>query len=132
MSRLRSTAINLETGVIHIEPEVSKVRMKRLITIQPNLRAWLQAYPLNRYSLIPKNMTALHRAIFKEFELSHDILRHTYISMFVGKFRSIAEAALQAGNSEEIIRRHYLDLKSTNEAESFFGIYPRMMHLYKT
>ena len=132
MSRLRPTAINLETGVIHIEPEVSKVRMKRLITIQPNLKAWLQAYPLNRHSLIPKNMTALHRAIFKEFELSHDILRHTYISMFVGKFRSIAEAALQAGNSEEIIRRHYLDLKSPNEAELFFSIYPRMMQLYKT
>jgi hypothetical protein len=61
----------------------------------------------------------------KQFNLTHDVLRHTYISMFVGKFRSIGEAAIQAGNSESIIRRHYLDLKSKEEAEAFFGIQPK-------
>ena len=45
--------------------------------------------------------------------------------MFVAKFRSIGEAAIQAGNSESIIRRHYLDLKTTKEAEDFFGILPK-------
>jgi hypothetical protein len=45
--------------------------------------------------------------------------------MFVAKFRSIGEAAIQAGNSEGIIRKHYLDLKTTTEAENFFGILPR-------
>ena len=35
------------------------------------------------------------------------------------------EAALQAGNSESIIRKHYLDLKTTEEAEEFFGILPQ-------
>ena len=52
-------------------------------------------------------------------------MRHTFISMFVAKFRSICEAAIQAGNSEGIIRRHYLDLKSPEEAAEFFGILPR-------
>ena len=51
-------------------------------------------------------------------------MRHTFISMFVAKFRSMGEAALQAGNSEGIIRRHYLDLKTLEEAEGFFGILP--------
>jgi len=40
------------------------------------------------------------------FHLTHDVPRHTFISMFVAKFRSIGEAAIQAGNSESIIRRH--------------------------
>ena len=44
--------------------------------------------------------------------------------MFVAKFRSMGEAALQAGNSESIIRKHYLDLKSPAEADQFFGIMP--------
>jgi hypothetical protein len=35
-------------------------------------------------------------------------MRHTFISMFVGKFRSMGEAALQAGNSESIIRKETL------------------------
>lgn len=125
MSRLQPASVNLDTGVIHVEPQVSKVRMKRLITIQPNLAAWLRAYPLQRYAMVPALMDKRHRFVFRKFELSHDILRHTYISIFVGKFRSIAEAALQAGNSEEIIRRHYLDLKSVVEAERFFGISPK-------
>lgn len=124
MSRLTPAAINLDTGVVHIEPEVSKVRMKRLITIQPNLAAWLRAYPVSRYPLVPSGMARLHREVFRRFALTHDVLRHTFISMYVGKFRSIADAALQAGNSEEIIRRHYLDLKSQAEAARFFAILP--------
>lgn len=46
--------------------------------------------------------------------------------MFVAKFRYMGEAALQAGNSETIIRRHYLDLKTPAEAEAFFGIMPQL------
>jgi len=34
----------------------------------------------------------------------------------------MGEAAAASGNSESIIRKHYLDLKSTAEAEQFFGI----------
>jgi len=51
-------------------------------------------------------------------------MRHTFISMFVAKFRSMGEAALQAGNSETIIRKHYFDLIDAEEADRFFGIYP--------
>ncbi len=45
--------------------------------------------------------------------------------MFAAKYRSVGEASLQAGNSEAIIRKHYLNLKSPAEAADFFGIVPR-------
>ena len=115
----------MDAGVILIEPNVSKVRMKRNVTIQPNLAAWLRAYPLDKFPIMPCGFRRLRLKFRKRFGLSHDILRHTFISMFVGKFRSLGEAALQAGNSESIIRKHYLDLKSTAEAEQFFGIMPK-------
>jgi hypothetical protein len=51
-------------------------------------------------------------------------MRHTYISLTVGAFRSVGDAALQAGNSEAIIRKHYLDMKSVEEADSFWSIVP--------
>jgi len=110
--------------VILIEPEVSKVRMKRSVEIQPNLAAWLRAYPLDRFSIIAPNLQHERAAIAKTFGLSHDIMRHTFISMHVAKYRSMGEAALQAGNSESIIRKHYLDLKTSAEAERFFSIQP--------
>ena len=37
-------------------PRVSKVNMRRLITIQPNLAAWLVAYPLDKYPIVPSKM----------------------------------------------------------------------------
>jgi integrase len=124
ITRLQPEKVRLDVGVIHIEPEVAKVRMKRLVTIQPNLAAWLRAYPLDRFPIIPRNAQKIRRTVFDAFGLTHDVLRHTFISMFVAKFRSMGEAALQAGNSESIIRKHYLDLKSKEEAEQFFSILP--------
>jgi integrase len=117
--------VNLETGLIHISADVSKVREPRRIAIQPNLAAWLRAYPLKKFPIVVGNFQK-RRAKFKDrFNLTHDVLRHTFISMFVAKFRSIGEAAIQAGNSESVIRRHYLDLKNKEEGEQFFGILPR-------
>jgi hypothetical protein len=74
---------------------------------------------------LPVGFRRLRLKFRKHFKLSHDVLRHTFISMFVGKFRSMGDAALQAGNSEAIIRKHYLDLKSPAEAEKFFNILPQ-------
>jgi integrase len=125
ITKLRPEHVRLDTGVIHIEPEVSKVRMKRLVTIQPNLAAWLRAYPLDRFAIVPTNAQKIRRKVFDAFGLTHDVLRHSFVSMFVAKFRSMGEAALQAGNSESIIRKHYLDLKSATEAEQFWGILPQ-------
>ena len=123
--RLKPGHVRLPDGLIRIDGEVSKVREPRVITIQPNLGAWLRAYPLERFPIIPSNLQHLREKAVEKFNLTHDVMRHTFVSMFVAKFRSLGEAALQAGNSEAIIRKHYLDLKSAAEADQFFGILPQ-------
>lgn len=125
ITKIKPEDVNLETGIIAISADVSKVREPRRITIQPNLAAWLRAYPLKKFPIVVGNFKKRREKFRDRFNLSHDVLRHTFISMFVGKFRSIGEAAIQAGNSESIIRKHYLDLKSPTEAEEFFGIMPK-------
>lgn len=125
ITKLRPEHVSLDTSIIHIPSTVSKVREPRRITIQPNLAAWLRAYPLEKYPLIVGNFKKRRERFKDRFNLTHDVLRHTFISMFVAKYRSIGEAAIQAGNSESIIRKHYLDLKSTEEADAFFGIMPK-------
>ncbi len=123
--RLKPSHVRLDEGKIRIDGEVSKIREPRTITIQPNLAAWLRAYPLEMNPIIPANLQHLRERAVEKFNLTHDVMRHTYISMFVAKFRSIGEAVLQAGNSESIIRKHYLDLKDPSEAELFYGIMPK-------
>jgi integrase len=125
ITKLKPEAVDLDAGVISISAEVSKVREPRKVAIQPNLAAWLRAYPLERFPLVVTNFYRRRAKIGKEFGLTHDVMRHSFISMFVAKFRSIGEAAIQAGNSEGIIRRHYLDLKSAEEAEDYWSIVPQ-------
>jgi len=122
--RLKPSHVRLAEGKIRIDGEVSKIREARSITIQPNLAAWLRAYPLETFSIVPANLQHLREKAVKKFNLTHDVMRHTFISMFVAKFRSMGEAALQAGNSETIIRKHYFDLIDAEEADRFFSIYP--------
>jgi len=129
ISKLLAADIRLENNAISIEPYVSKVGMRRLADIQPNLAAWLRAYPLKDYPIIPpkmKNMAGKLTRIRKKFSLAPDVLRHTFISMHVAKFRSMGDTALQAGNSESIIRRHYLNVTTPQEAEEFFKILPKL------
>jgi integrase len=123
--RLQPANVKLDANMIRIDGEVSKVREPRNVTIQPNLAAWLRAYPLKKFQIIPANLQHIREKVAEKFPLAHDVMRHTFISMFVAKFRSIGEASLQAGNSESIIRKHYLDLKTAEEGEEFFGILPK-------
>ncbi len=125
ITKLKPEAISLEAGTISISAEMSKVREPRTVMIQPNLAAWLRAYPLKKFPIVVGNFQQRRARFAKSLNLTHDVLRHTFISMFVAKFRSMGEAALQAGNSESIIRKHYLDLKSAEEGEQFFGIFPQ-------
>jgi hypothetical protein len=121
-----SKAIDLALGVIRISPDVAKTKSLRQVTIQPNLAEWLVRYPLKKYPLIPPNAQTMISAVRKQFALGDDVLRHTFISMHVARFKSLAEVALEAGNSETMVRRHYLNLVGAAEAERFWSITPGM------
>jgi hypothetical protein len=121
-----SKCIDQTLGVIRISPNVAKTKSVRQVTIQPNLTEWLVRYPLKKYPLIPPNAQAMISTVRKQFALGDDVLRHSFISMHVAKFKSLAEVALEAGNSETMVRRHYLNLVGVAEAERFWSIKPGM------
>lgn len=123
--------IDMQTGIIRITPDIAKTEELRKIWIQPNLRLWLEKYPLSDYEIFPMDLgyrTEMNK-LRRKFKVPHDGLRHTFISMLVGSFRSVADAALQAGNTEAVIRKHYLDLKSVQEADKFWQIVPNSCYL---
>lgn len=116
----------VDTGmsVIRITPEIAKTDSVRQIKIRPNLGAWLKRYPLDKYPIVMEGMADRVTEVRKKFGLGTDVLRHTFISNHVAKWKSLGEAALEAGNSESIIRRHYLNLVSDEDADRFWGIVP--------
>ena len=117
--------VKLDLGVIKISPRISKTKDVRQIDIQPNLMEWLLKYPLNKFPIKPPNARRMIQHVREKFQLSDDVLRHTFISMHVAKFRSLGDTALQAGNSETMIKKHYLNTVTPADAEKFWFIKPR-------
>jgi len=74
--------------------------------------------------VIPPDFERLNKKVRKHFGLSHDEARHSFISDHVALHRSIGDAALQAGNSEAIVKRHYLNTHTREEGGEFFRIVP--------
>jgi hypothetical protein len=119
-----SPFIDLKNKVIRITPEIAKTKDVRQVTIQPNFGAWLKAYPLDRFPVTPPNLFDEVALVRKKFELGHDVLRHTFITMHVTKFRSMGDTALQSGNSEKMIKKHYLNIANPDDATAFWKIMP--------
>jgi hypothetical protein len=113
--------VNLKTRTITIPANISKTRHERQVTIPENLAAWLDAFPGD---LIPPNFENLNKKVRKHFELSHDEARHSFISYHVALHRSVGDAALQAGNSENVVKRHYLNTHPQKEGDEFFRVIP--------
>jgi hypothetical protein len=118
---LHPELINLDNRVIRITPVISKTGTTRQIKIRENLYQWLIAYP---NEIFPVNCDREFKAVRKKFGLSHDICRHSFISYHIGLFKEFATAALESGNSESIIKSHYLNTSTFTDAEAFWDIVP--------
>ncbi len=99
-----------------------KTGRPRQIKIRPNLFKWLKRF---QGDILPTNSSHELREIRKQFKLSHDVLRHTFISKHIGAFKSFADAAIESGNSEKIIRDHYLNTSSLSDAKQFWRVEPK-------
>jgi hypothetical protein len=119
-----SELINLKTGTIKIPASVSKTKEARQVHISPNLRKWLIAF--DTAPVIPTNFARLRRTARAHFGLQYDEARHSFISYHVALHRSVGDVALQAGNSESIVKKHYLNLHPKEEGEHFFSLVPDM------
>jgi hypothetical protein len=66
---------------------------------------------------------AEYAQIRKKWNIPHDGLRHTSISACTS-LHGFTEATLRHGNSEKIIRDHYLDRYDVDETQAFYSILP--------
>jgi site-specific recombinase XerD len=132
-----SEIIDLNNDIIHISTYVSKTGLERKTVIQPALKAILQLYPISSFPLIKPGVQSResyfqrHWYAFKEaltnecgFKIPHDGLRHSFCSYLAMKLGSAYDVAMQAGNSETILKRHYLQRVSKEQANDFWAIRP--------
>ncbi len=122
----RDQLIDIKRGVIHVPSEISKTRMKRQIVIRDNLKLWLEH---SGTEILPVGHDKMVKHLRKMHGLSHDQLRHSFFSFHVAAFRSVGDASLEGGNTESVVKKHYLNLATQREGLAFWRVAPRGIKL---
>lgn len=119
-----------DRDLIIIRPEVAKTGHRRIVPILAPLRAML--FPLKASGRVGPHLpphtpskggkqaetTRLGQCV-KGWK--RNALRHSFISYRAAAIGSLAQTALEAGNSESEARRSYNDAKGKDEAEEWFS-----------
>jgi hypothetical protein len=110
--------VDLERRHIEIRADQAKTASRRLVPVTDNLAAWLE--PLERKGRVIKSgefikeATALARAL--GIEWPRNVLRHSFISYRIAIVKCADQVALEAGNSPDIIFKHYRELATEAQA----------------
>jgi integrase len=116
---------DLGAEFVTVAAHKAKTRRRRLVRIEPNLRAWLDlggALPLRGAG---KRWAALARALRAAgLTFPHNVARHSFVSYHLARGGSAGKTALEAGHSEAMLFRHYRELATPAQGEAFFQVRP--------
>lgn len=130
MDRMRDTNVRFEHNDIEVaDAQAKRTRKKghrRLVPMQPNLRAWLEEFPLPKGKLVMAKAHLFVRRLARQLgiEWHPDVMRHSGISYAVALTQNVDQVALWAGNTRQIIYSNYLNQVTPAEAAEFYGIMP--------
>lgn len=138
LARLTWKQIDLEEKTITIQGEQAKMRSRRVVDISDNAAKWLLPFVVSRPNIRPKNFRKDFAAIqkFAGFGTSAkrwtpDIMRHTAISMHYKAHGHEGKTASWAGNSPDVIHKHYKGLVNNGDADEFWNINPDDQQILK-
>jgi integrase len=127
LKRLGWDNIRLREGYIEITSASSKTRIRRLIPIQRNLKAWLlplsrDCGPVTPFANLALQFAKLARKTGVQWKKNG--LRHSFISYRVGQINDVAAVSLEAGNSPQVVARHYLKCVTGAASRAWFNVMP--------
>ena len=138
IQRLDWSEVRLAERHIEIKASKSKTAARRLVPITDNLAAWLAPHALktgkltdyrswwNQFGKLAVEVSRLReeRSQPCKFEWRHNALRHSFISYRVADIQNVAQVALEAGNSPQMIFKNYRQLVTPAAAKAWFAIAP--------
>jgi integrase len=74
---------------------------------------------------VPPGAETAKEEHWNPFAWKHNALRHSFISYRVANTQDVAKVSLEAGNSPQMIFRHYRELVRPADAEKWFAIGPK-------
>ena len=130
IERLDWAQIDLEDKVIEVKARHSKTAARRLVSIQPNLAAWLRPHRRRAGTVCPENLRKLldgdrvRAGLLEGWPQNGS--RHSFGSYHLAHFNDAAALALQMGNSPDVIFKHYRQLVKPKDAAAYWQIAPHV------
>jgi integrase len=129
--RLEWKNIDLARGHLNVPATVAKTARRRLITMSPNLLAWLSPYSAFSGRIWQGAVREYHSACqagTKAAALDHwpnNGLRHSFASYYLGKHQDAPRLALDMGHtSTNLIFNTYREVVTPDAAEAYWRIFP--------
>ncbi|HZR79015.1 MAG TPA: tyrosine-type recombinase/integrase [Chthoniobacterales bacterium] len=137
--RLEWADVDRRPGFIEVGAHKAKTATRRLVPIADNLAQWLAVSPRGGSHVWPHSKPYLFESIRKSvaevsknrkknkqpaFVWKTNVLRHSWISYRLADVQDINRVALEAGNSPQMIFRHYRELATPEQACTWFSIAP--------
>jgi|688.fasta_scaffold493372_1 integrase len=120
---LRWEDIKLGRKLIEVRPEICKTGRRRLVPILPALASWIRnsgpqpggmVAPQDRIDNLAKRLRRQGAVWVKNG------LRHSFGSYRCAAVKSASQVALEMGNSETMVRKHYLEMQERKAATEWF------------
>lgn len=128
--RLDWSEIHLVGGERFVEVKAgnAKTASRRTVPITDNCAAWLERYarpsgPIINLSRADKQLF-LYLAEKSGVPWKHNGLRHSFISYRLALVKDVGQVSLEAGNSPQMVFKHYRQLVRESEARAWFAIHP--------
>jgi integrase/recombinase XerD len=127
IKKLDWSEVKLDRSLIDLPYTKSKNRKRKLIEVPDNLKDWLEPYVKESGSVMPRKklQLAFEKAAKKSnlHPWRQNCLRHSFCSYAVAK-NSFDWTAAQADNSARILREHYWEVFTKEDAAKFWNIRP--------
>lgn len=127
--RLDWADIKLDDRHIVVEAAKAKTASRRIVPIAPNLCAWLKPHAKAKGRVWAKTERKLYTrqqetANTAGVEWKQNALRHSFISYRLAEVQDAAKVSLEAGNSPQMVFRHYREVVRPKDGAAWFSVSP--------
>jgi integrase len=128
--RLEWSDTERHPGFIEVAAHKAKTATRRILPVADNLAKWLAIAPRSQERVWPHSKGHFIREIARATRESGlrwkcNGLRHSFISYRLAEIQDVNRVALEAGNSPQMIFRHYRELATPEQAATWFAIVPQ-------
>ena len=127
--RLEWADVERRPGFIEVGAHKAKTATRRIVPISENLANWLAIALRNAESVWPHSKAWFFEVLRNaaddaKIKWKQNVLRHSFISYRLAEVQDVNRVALEAGNSPQMIFRHYRELATPKQAKTWFAIVP--------